>query len=63
MYEDQPCPMPTGRCADLNYRLASDPSLHGAVEPLLTIAVKPRWRAVLRALAQRLGAAGIAFGR
>ena len=47
--------------SDLNYRVAADPSLHGAVEHLLAIAVKPRWHAVMRALAQRLRAAGIAF--
>jgi len=47
--------------SDLNYRVASDPSLHGAVEHLLAIAVKPRWRAVLREIAGRLQAAGIAF--
>jgi SAM-dependent methyltransferase len=47
--------------ADLNYALAPDTSLHGAVEHLLAVAVKPRWRAVLRALAQQLGAAGIRF--
>jgi ubiquinone/menaquinone biosynthesis C-methylase UbiE len=47
--------------SDLNYRLASDPSLHGAVEHLLAVAVKPRWRAVLRAIAQRLRADEIPF--
>jgi ubiquinone/menaquinone biosynthesis C-methylase UbiE len=47
--------------SDLNYRAASDPSLHGAVEHLLAIAVKPRWRAVLRQIAARLQSAGIPF--
>lgn len=47
--------------SDLNYRVAADPSLHGAVEHLLAIALKPRWRAVLRAVVRRLHAAGIAF--
>ena len=47
--------------ADLNYRVAANPSLHGAVEHLLAIAVRPRWRAVLRALAHRLRSAGISF--
>jgi S-adenosylmethionine-dependent methyltransferase len=46
---------------DLNYRAASDPTIHGCVEHLLAIAVKPRWRAVLRAIAGRLDAAGLAY--
>ena len=47
--------------ADLNYQLASDPSLHGAVEHLLAVAVKPRWRAVLIKITRHLQAAGIPF--
>jgi hypothetical protein len=47
--------------SDLNCRVASDPSLHGAVEHLLAVAVKPRWRAALRQVARRLHAAGLAF--
>jgi S-adenosylmethionine-dependent methyltransferase len=47
--------------ADLNYRLAADPSLHGGVEHLLAVTVKPRWRAVLRRIARRLDEAGVAY--
>ncbi len=46
---------------DLNYRLSADPSLHGAVEHLLAICRKPRWRAALRAIAQTLASAGIDY--
>ena len=46
---------------DLNYRLAADPSIHGCVEHLLAVAVKPLWRAVLRQIAQRLNEAGVAY--
>ncbi|MBN1874490.1 MAG: methyltransferase domain-containing protein [Anaerolineae bacterium] len=41
---------------DFNYRVAADPSIHGAVEHLLAICRKPRWRAVLREIAQQLNA-------
>jgi len=46
---------------DLNYRLASDPSIHGCVEHLLAVTVKPRWQAVLRHIARRLDEAGLAY--
>lgn len=46
---------------DLNERLAGDPSIHGGVEHLLAVAVKPRWRAVLRRIAQRLEEAGVPY--
>lgn len=46
---------------ELNYRVAADPSIHGCVEHLLVVAVKPRWRAVLRHIAQRLAEAGLAY--
>jgi SAM-dependent methyltransferase len=46
---------------DLNYRLAADPSLHGDVERLLVVAVKPRWRTVLREIARRLSEAGVTY--
>ena len=45
----------------INYQAAADPSIHGCVEHLLAVAVKPRWRAVLRHIAQALNGAGIAF--
>ena len=45
----------------LNYRLAADPIIHGAVEHLLAVAVKPRWRAVLRRIARRLAEAGLPY--
>jgi len=46
---------------ELNCRVAADPSIHGCVEHLLVVAVKPRWRAVLRHIAQRLAEAGLAY--
>ena len=46
---------------DLNYRLAVDPSIHGCVEHLLVVAVKPRWRAVLCGIAQQLDKAGVPY--
>ncbi|MEW5871417.1 MAG: methyltransferase domain-containing protein [Chloroflexota bacterium] len=45
----------------LNEQVAADSSLHGCVEHLLVVAHKPRWRAVLRAIAQRLNQAGIPY--
>jgi ubiquinone/menaquinone biosynthesis C-methylase UbiE len=47
--------------ADVNYRIAADPSIHGGVEHLLVVGRKPRWRAVLAAIARRLAEAGIAY--
>ena len=46
---------------DLNCRVAPDPSIHGLVEHLLAVAVKPRWRAALREIARRLDEAGVAY--
>jgi S-adenosylmethionine-dependent methyltransferase len=46
---------------NLNYRVAPDPSLHSAVEHLLVVAFKPRWRAVLRRIARQLDQAGVAY--
>jgi S-adenosylmethionine-dependent methyltransferase len=46
---------------EINYRAAADPSIHGGVEHLLAVAVKPLWRAVLRQIAQTLNEIGIAF--
>lgn len=45
----------------LNYRVAADPSVHGCVEHLLAVAVKPCWRAALKEIARQLGPAGIPF--
>ncbi|MCZ7545152.1 MAG: methyltransferase domain-containing protein [Anaerolineae bacterium] len=45
----------------LNWRVATDPALYGAVEHLLAVGQKPRWRAALRAIAQRLDAAGVTY--
>ena len=45
---------------DLNYQVAPDPSLHGSTAHLLVVAAKPRWRAVLRQIVQRLDEAEIA---
>ncbi|MBN1247222.1 MAG: methyltransferase domain-containing protein [Anaerolineae bacterium] len=46
---------------DVNYRIAHDPSIHGGVEHLLVVCRKPRWRTVLRRVAQALDAAGIDY--
>jgi ubiquinone/menaquinone biosynthesis C-methylase UbiE len=46
---------------DLNYRVASDPTIHGCTEHLLLVGRKPYWRAVLRRIAQRLGQEGIPY--
>jgi len=46
---------------DLNERVAPDTSLHGGVEHLLAVAVKPRWRTVLRQIARRLDETGVAY--
>jgi S-adenosylmethionine-dependent methyltransferase len=46
---------------DLNCRLAPDPSIHGCVEHLLAVAVKPRWRSVLWQIARQLDEAGVAY--
>lgn len=46
---------------DLNYRLAADPSIHGYAERLLAVAVKPRWRTVLRQIVQRLDEFGVEY--
>jgi S-adenosylmethionine-dependent methyltransferase len=46
---------------DLNYRVARDPSIHGCVEHLLAVAVKPRWRPLLRQIARRLDQGGVAY--
>jgi hypothetical protein len=47
--------------ADLNYRLAADPSIHGGVEHLLAVTVKPHWRPALGRIARKLEAAGVAY--
>jgi ubiquinone/menaquinone biosynthesis C-methylase UbiE len=47
--------------ADLNYGVAADPSIHGITEHLLAIAIKPRWRAVLRRVVKVLEAAGLPY--
>jgi ubiquinone/menaquinone biosynthesis C-methylase UbiE len=46
---------------DLNYRVASDPSLHGGCEHLLVVATRPAWKAVMARLAARLDLAGVAY--
>jgi SAM-dependent methyltransferase len=46
---------------DLNYRVARDPSIHGCVEHLLVVGVKPRWRSVLWQIARRLDQGGVAY--
>lgn len=45
---------------DVNYRVATDPSIHGGAEHLLAVAVKPRWKAALRRVAACL-AAGVRY--
>jgi hypothetical protein len=46
---------------ELNYRVASDPSIHGYMEHLLLVAQKPRWRQVLRRVASELQQAGLEY--
>jgi S-adenosylmethionine-dependent methyltransferase len=46
---------------NLNYHVAPDPSLHGGVEHLLVVALKPRWRVALRRVARQLDQAGVAY--
>lgn len=46
---------------DLNYQLASDPSILGSVAHLLVVARNPLWKAVLIRIAMRLEEAGIPF--
>ena len=49
------------RWVDLNYQVSPDPCLHGGVEHLLAIAVKPWWRSVLRQIVLRLNAEGMTY--
>jgi len=46
---------------DLNFQVAPDPSIHGAVGHLLAIAYRPRWQAALALIASRCEAAGLIF--
>ena len=46
---------------ELNWRVAADPALPAGAEHLLAVAVKPRWRAVLRQVAAVLNAAGLPY--
>ena len=46
---------------EANWRAASDPSLHGAVEHLLVVARNPRWRPVLREIIRRLDEANVRY--
>jgi ubiquinone/menaquinone biosynthesis C-methylase UbiE len=46
---------------NLNYRVASDPNIHGLVEHLLAVARKPYWRAVLHRIALAMNHADIAY--
>ncbi len=46
---------------EANWRVAADPAIHGAVEHLLVVAHKPRWRPVLAGIARQLGEAGVPF--
>jgi len=53
---------------DLNYRVASDPAIHGCTAHLLVIGAKSRecgakshWRSALRRIAQRLDEAGVTY--
>jgi len=46
---------------DVNRQIAADPCIHGGAEHLLAVAVKPRWRPALAALARRLDAAGVHY--
>ncbi len=46
---------------DLNWRVAGDSSLHGAVEHLLAVARRPLWRSVVARIATRLEQEGIHY--
>ncbi len=46
---------------EINEQAAPDPSNHGGVEHLLVVAHKPRWRSVLRHIAQKLDESGMAY--
>ena len=46
---------------EANWQVAADPLIFGAVEHLLAVAHKPRWRRVLADLARQLDAAGVRF--
>ncbi len=49
------------RWVDINYRIAHDPCAHGGVEHLLAVCRRPKWRALLRDLAQGLQAQGVDY--
>ena len=44
---------------NVNWQVASDPSIHGGVEHLLVVAHKPAWREVLKRIVRRLDEAGV----
>ena len=46
---------------EANWRVAADPAIHGAVEHLLVVAHRPRWRGVLCEIARQLDAAGVVY--
>ena len=46
---------------EANWRVAPDPAIHGAVEHLLVVAHKPRWRGVLREIVRQLDSAGVIY--
>ena len=46
---------------DLNYRVASDVSIHGCVEHLLVIPRRPAWKDVIKMIAVRLKDAGVQY--
>lgn len=46
---------------EANWRVAPDPAIHGAVEHLLVVAHRPRWRGVLCKIVRQLDAAGVAY--
>ncbi|MCJ7549918.1 MAG: methyltransferase domain-containing protein [Anaerolineae bacterium] len=49
------------RWVDINYRVAHDPCTHGGAEHLLAVCRRPKWRTVLRDLAQGLHAQGVDY--
>jgi SAM-dependent methyltransferase len=46
---------------EANWRVAADTAIHGAVEHLLVVAHKPRWRPALAGIARALDEAGVRF--
>lgn len=49
------------RWCEINFQVAQDAAIHAAVEHLLVVSVKPRWRKALGEIVVRLDKAGISY--